>query len=120
MHTEHIKTIKRFCKLDYSMQLKKHREVQQKLISRDLNIPGSGYDVVFDSKSWVQKQMEKFEEKEGEKMNKIIKSNPSLKAKLNAELQVKRDLTKRSFEEAFRKKYERNDLILLFNSITNS
>jgi hypothetical protein len=113
LHPEHVKTIKRFCKLDYSMQLTKHREIQQKLISRDLNIPGSGFDVVFDATSWVKKEMEKFEEKEGEKINKILKKDPSLKAKLNFLLEVKRASTKRSFEEAFKRKYEKNDLILV-------
>ena len=112
MHPEHVKTIKRFCKLDYSMQLKKHREVQQKLVPRDSIKPGSGFDVVIDSVSWVTEQMKIFEAKERKKIDKIIAKDPGLSAKLNAAFERKKKSTKRSYEEAFKIKFERNDLIL--------
>lgn len=107
LHPKVVKNIKRFCKLDSSFLLEKHKEIQQKLVSKeDIKDPK---EVVFDIDTYMKEKIlnfdKKIEEIKDEKHKELIKNKvrPNFIKHLN---------------NKFKKQHEKNNKILVHREYT--
>jgi len=94
-----VKTIKRFCKLDPLFKLKKHKEIQQKLIPQT-DLEGKGFTKAFDLKTWIDEKIKQWE----------VKNNP-LKLKSKEEYVRKKDEYEKEIRGKFENSYDSSSVL---------